>query len=131
MHEYHQTTSEMGPLSIAVFGSPGSGKSYAIREIAASLSTKGREQRHLTFNLSQFTDATALFSSRHQVRDEALLGATPLVFWDEFDSNNVNTPLGWLRYFLPPMEDGQFTEGEGVSAGPKVTHLHPDSPVEF
>jgi hypothetical protein len=42
------------------------------------------------------------------VRDIALSGKTPLVFWDEFDSKS----LGWLRYFLAPMEDGEFQEGQ-------------------
>ena len=34
------------------------------------------------------------------MRDEALRGKIPLVFWDEFDSSLEGMPLGWLRYFL-------------------------------
>ena len=36
----------------------------------------------------------------------------PLVFWDEFDTSLDQTPLGWLRYFLAPMQDGSFLEGQ-------------------
>ena len=34
----------------------------------------------------------------------------PLVFWDEFDTPCANQPLGWLRYFLAPMQDGEFAD---------------------
>jgi len=40
----------------------------------------------------------------HQVRDLALSGRTPVVFWDEFDSRE----LLWLQYLLAPMQDGRF-----------------------
>jgi len=35
----------------------------------------------------------------------------PLVFWDEFDCDFHGT-YGWLRYFLAPMQDGKFTQGQ-------------------
>ncbi len=35
----------------------------------------------------------------------------PLVFFDEFDST-FGEPLGWLKYFLAPMQDGKFKAGE-------------------
>ncbi len=53
-----------------------------------------------------------LIGALHQVRDEALRGKIPLVFWDEFDTSLAGTPLGWLRYFLAPMQDGSFLEGQ-------------------
>jgi hypothetical protein len=34
------------------------------------------------------------------------------VFWDEFDTTLGDKPLGWLRYFLAPMQDGTFQEGQ-------------------
>ncbi|MCJ7531869.1 MAG: hypothetical protein MUO64_12665 [Anaerolineales bacterium] len=97
------------PISIAVFGAPGSGKSYGIKEIANSLSDRIEE---ITFNLAQMNSAEDLFGAFHQVRDKALRGKIPLVFWDEFDSTLGGTPLGWLRYFLAPMQDGSFLEGQ-------------------
>lgn len=35
------------------------------------------------------------------------------MFFDEFDSD-YNGSLGWLKYFLSPMQDGKFMEGETI-----------------
>jgi hypothetical protein len=43
-----------------------------------------------------------------------LAGKIPLVFWDEFDTALGGRALGWLRYFLAPMQDGCFQEGQIV-----------------
>ncbi len=53
-----------------------------------------------------------MISALHQVRDIGLSGKIPLVFWDEFDTTLNGKPLGWLRYFLAPMQDGKFQEGQ-------------------
>ncbi|KAL3252671.1 hypothetical protein ABHI18_009954 [Aspergillus niger] len=44
----------------------------------------------------------------YEVRDETLAGDIPLVFFKEFDSNFGDEKLGWLKYFLAPMQDGEF-----------------------
>ena len=64
------------------------------------------------FNLSQFASPDDLLSALHQVRDIGLSGKIPLIFWDEFDAAFSGAALGWLRYFLAPMQDGRFQEGQ-------------------
>jgi hypothetical protein len=66
----------------------------------------------LEFNLSQFDSPRQLLDAFHRVRDTALSGRIPLVFWDEFDTALEHQPLGWLRHFLAPMQDGTFQEGQ-------------------
>ena len=105
------------PLSIALFGDPGSGKSFGITEVATHVAKRlsridsDHALRAITFNLSQLSSPSAIIDALHQVRDAGLSRALPLVFWDEFDTALNGVDLGWLRYFLAPMEDGTFQEG--------------------
>jgi hypothetical protein len=110
--EYLSQERPKRPLSIAVFGAPGSGKSFGISQVAKSLAP-GKFST-LEFNLSQFESPEKLIDALHQVRDVGLSGLIPLVFWDEFDTPLGETPLGWLRYFLAPMQDGTFREDQIV-----------------
>lgn len=109
--EYCHKPKPKRPLSLAVFGAPGSGKSFGITEVAKSLLPDEIEVLD-QFNLSQFRHSDDLLDALHQVRDAGLSGKIPLVFWDEFDSELEGTELGWLRHFLAPMQDGRFQQGQ-------------------
>lgn len=111
MCEYISKTKVSRPLSIAVFGTPGSGKSFGVTEIAGSIAPNLIKK--LNFNLSQFRSPADLVNSFHKVRDLTLEGKIPLVFFDEFDSS-FEGKLGWLKYFLAPMQDGVFREGDSL-----------------
>lgn len=108
--EYLSHHNRPRPLNLAVFGPPGSGKSFAIKQMASVINSDRVQLGSLEFNLSQFQDSADLPNALQQVRDLRLREYLPLVFWDEFDSALHGQELGWLANFLAPMQDGTFAQ---------------------
>jgi hypothetical protein len=109
LDEYLSKRDVTTPLSIAVFGQPGSGKTYGVTQISKSIQPDKIEK--LEFNVSQFRSLDDLVNAFHKVQSTGLEGKIPLVFFDEFDCF-YGQRKGWLKYFLAPMQDGIFRDGE-------------------
>ncbi|MGD9714907.1 MAG: hypothetical protein AB7V46_23030, partial [Thermomicrobiales bacterium] len=85
INEYLSHARKTRPLNLAVFGPPGSGKSFAIKQMARVGTTSTSPISILEFNVSQFQSVQDLPAALQRVRDQAVAETLPLVFWDEFD----------------------------------------------
>ncbi len=108
MESYVSKESVLRPLCIGVFGPPGSGKSFAVKEVAGEISSNaaGNPFDFFEFNLTQFASPDEINSAIDPIRASVAQGKVPIAFWDEFDCRYDDYEFGYLRYFLPSMQDG-------------------------
>jgi hypothetical protein len=108
MDSYVSRETFQRPLCIGVFGPPGSGKSFSVKEVARVISSKFdiNPFDFFEFNMTQFDGPEEINSAIEPIRASVARNKVPIVFWDEFDCRYDNNEFGYLRYFLPSMQDG-------------------------
>jgi len=105
MRKYTDDPNEKTPLGLAVFGSPGMGKTYGIKKVVDTLKKK---TELFECNLAQFTSADNLAKKLLEARSSAWEGRIPVIFLDEFDSSFQEEPFGWFKHLLALLQDGTF-----------------------
>jgi hypothetical protein len=108
MDSYVSRETFQRPLCIGVFGPPGSGKSFSVKEVARVISSKFdiNPFDFFEFNMTQFDGPEEINSAIEPIRASVARSKVPIVFWDEFDCRYDDHEFGYLRYFLPSMQDG-------------------------
>lgn len=115
LQDYASREGNSKPLSIAIFGPPGSGKSRCVRMIAKDLGEK-YGILHVV-NLSQLSRCEDIVVRlRNSLGNDSLdyfskKPKIPIIFFDEFDTPLGDRSLGWLRWFLALMQDGEYMDG--------------------
>lgn len=123
---YVSDVSASRPLNVAVFGAPGSGKSMSVEAIVKKLTDEGVDlhyNKKWKINLTQLSTTDQLEAQLGAVLESSSGGAIPVVFFDEFDAPRDGAPLGWLPWFLAPMEDGKWFARGSWHSVPRAVFL--------
>jgi len=109
---YVSERSSSRPLCLAIFGAPGSGKSFAVKQIRKVAEEKIKDPKlklPLTvINLTQVSDSIDIGRVIGRIAGEQDEDTIPIIFFDEFDAPRDSAAFGWLQWFLAPMHDGEF-----------------------
>ena len=123
MDSYIRRETFQRPLCVGVFGPPGSGKSFSVKEVARVIGQKIDQNpfEFFEFNLTQFGSPEEINSAIEPIRASVAKGKVPIVFWDEFDCRYDHHEFGYLRYFLPSMQDGvTYVHGAPYNIGRSI-----------
>jgi hypothetical protein len=117
LRAYLWNNSANKPIGIAVFGPPGAGKGFAVKNIMDILPDDikklVKDDRH-ECNLTALSDPEDLVHYFQLARNSVLRGKVPVLFFDEFDCTVGQSKFFWLKYFLAPLQDGEFLENHIV-----------------
>jgi ATPase family associated with various cellular activities (AAA) len=101
--EYIRDPSLAHPLNFLLLAAPGSGKSALIKSICKEV---GETAGYVTFNMATIQSKDDLGRVLDAARDVVISGKMPLVFLDEFDSNE-----GHYSLLLPLLWDAELDVG--------------------
>ena len=103
--DYSNDSSKKRPLNIIMQAEPGSGKSHFIKCLAERL--YNYDVSAVTFNMSSLQNLEDFIQPLEAVRNQKVLDQLPILFLDEFDSDETNYPL-----LLPLLWDGEMHVGQ-------------------
>jgi hypothetical protein len=101
IQQYSLDPTQRRPLNFLMSAEPGSGKSHFVKCIAEKL--RNRNVRSVTYNMATFQKPEDFIHPIEAVRNLKIQDKLPILFIDEFDSDEKNYP-----FLLPLLWDGEI-----------------------